>query len=277
MYFIKKITVNREKYESSEIIEHTIKTISVALSLLEQSAKNYVKEECGKQIGTDVKIIDIHNFNQINEPIVDSMLVYRLGTDPHRLHIYQRKTKIVPGTIYGQSLIPEFHKIQIFELEEYRKLNLLDSTTLVSSSIPQVEMVAIGPAKVKIPKNMTVSPMSDLIDELKKSLRFQARFIAVNNSVLTEPIEITETVIITELPTIVKLAQIIVDPTVINTDTEIVENIIDAEVIESRDNAKNTDDTENFDDISDAEIAEIMQNILDSEIACNFENTLDNE
>ncbi|AYV85842.1 MAG: hypothetical protein Satyrvirus52_1 [Satyrvirus sp.] len=189
MYIIKKIIIDeKERYIASEIIAHS-RTITDALKLLKFSAKSFIKEECGKQVSDSIKIIDIHNFIQINEPVVDTMLIYRLDSDSHKLNIYQRKTKIIPGTIYGKSLVPEFRRIAIFELEEYTKLNFSelskknsqDVSTMVISSLP-VEMVPIGPIGIKIPKPMTISPMRDLLHELKKSPKFNAQFNSVNSA-----------------------------------------------------------------------------------------------
>ena len=194
MYFIKKVTVDdKGGYSTSEIVEHA-KAITTALSLLDYAARMFIKEECGNQISKDIRIIDIHTLGQINEPAVDTMLLYRLTADPHRIHVYQRKTRIIPGTIYGQSLIPEFHRIQIFELEEYKKLNpselarknSTDIDLIAASTIPSFEMVPIGPAGIKVPKPMTVSPMCDLIKELKKCVRFNTRFQMVNMAAPSE-------------------------------------------------------------------------------------------
>lgn len=194
MYYIKKITLDeKERYLTSKIMEHA-KSISSALCLLEHSVKDFVREECGKQASDNCKIIDIHDFSQINDPIIDSTLVYRLDSDPHRLHVFQRKTKSISGYIYGQSLIAEFRKIEIFELEEYDKINPIDlarknsidlSTTLMST-IPPIELVPVGSARILVPKQMTVSPMCDLIKELKQSLRFKAKFVEVNSAAPSE-------------------------------------------------------------------------------------------
>jgi hypothetical protein len=52
----------------------------------------------------------------------------------------------------------------------------------MSSILPHVEMVAVGPAGIKIPKPMTISPMRDLINELKKSNKFMKRLTLVNSA-----------------------------------------------------------------------------------------------
>ena len=187
MYFIKKITVqDKDQYVSSEIVGYTTKTISNALILLENSAKSFIQDECGKQVASASKIIDIHDFNQVSEPMIDTMLIYRLGVDPHRLHVYQRKTKATNGYLWGQTVAPEFRKIQIFELEECAKFGFVDSANHIETKeiVPVIEMVPVGPAKrVMIPKAMTVAPMCNLISELKNSQRFKNRFASVNASV----------------------------------------------------------------------------------------------
>lgn len=176
MYFIKKITVENDKYILSEIINHT-KTISNALALLEKNVKDHIKEECGKQIATDCKIIDILNVSQIYEPTIDTMLVYRIGSDSNRLHVYQRKTSLVAG-YFVNGLVSDFRKTQIFEIEEYTlgASESTQSTQSAQSSLSTIpEMVAVGPAGIKIPIQMTLVPIAGLIDELKKSKRFLDR------------------------------------------------------------------------------------------------------
>lgn len=176
MYFVKKIGVDNDKYLSSEIVCHTVKTISIALQLLEQKVVSYIREEGGKQVSDNIKIIDIHDLGQTCEPAIDTMLIYRVASDPHRLHVYQRKTKVVPGTIYGHTLVSEFRRIQIFELEEYKEWN----STIVQLTIPEVELVSVGQTKLKIPKSMTDVPVCNLLDELKQSPKFKTNFALTN-------------------------------------------------------------------------------------------------
>lgn len=197
MYFIKKIILDdKQGYQSSKIVDHTSKTISVALSLLENAVRMFVKDECGREAADQIKIIDIYKFDQVNEPMIDSMLLYRLTDDPHRIHVYQKKTTVVKvsGYIWGTSDTPTtfFRRTHIFELEEYsgsispgtqNTINIPNSeNTNVPSILPQVEMVPIGPARIKIPKPMTLAPMCNLIDELKKSAKFKFRQDLVNSA-----------------------------------------------------------------------------------------------
>ncbi|BCS83400.1 hypothetical protein QLL95_gp0723 [Cotonvirus japonicus] len=187
MYFVKKINLDiNHQYKSSEIVDNINKSISNAFTLLENSAKSFVKEECGREAGEHVKIIEINDFNQVNEPVVDSMLLYRLVDDRHRIYVYQKKTMItkIQNWTWGTSdtVNSQFSNICIFELEEYNKINVVSfQNQIVLTSIPNDELVAIGPANIKIPKPMTISPMCDLISELKKSPKFKARFEAVND------------------------------------------------------------------------------------------------
>ncbi|AAV50853.1 hypothetical protein [Niemeyer virus] len=186
MYFVKKINLDSEKqYKSSEIVEHVNKSISSALSALENVARTFVKEECGREAGEQVKIIEIHDFNQVNEPTVDSMLLYRLIDDKHRIFVYQKKTTIskVSAWTWGTNdvVTSQFGRICIFELEEYNKLSVPSFQNQIFFT-PNEEMVAVGPAKIRIPKPMTMAPMCDLIDELKKSPKFKARFECMSDS-----------------------------------------------------------------------------------------------
>ncbi len=178
MYFIKKITVDDKNYKSSKIVDYTNKKISTALMLLENAARLYIKEEFGREASEHARILDIYNFDQVSEPIDDCMLLYRLGDDPHHIHVYRKKTSRVekPGYIYGSTIIEEkyFKRTHIFELEECGNINIADSQIVTST--PQVEMVPVGFAGIRIPKPLTQAPLCNLINELKKSTKFlQAR------------------------------------------------------------------------------------------------------
>lgn len=169
MYFIIKTVVDDKQHPILfEIITHTNK-ISAAITLLEQSARTFIKEERGKQESESAKVIDIHNFSQVNEPMLDTMLIYRLSADAHSLHIYQRKSSVVPaGWIYNQTTASEFRRVLIFSIVAYDTLNAVN----IPPPPPPMELVEIGPAKIKVPKAMTVVPMCKVIEELKKSERF---------------------------------------------------------------------------------------------------------
>ena len=190
MYFILKTTVDEKQQPISfDIVKYTNKTISTALILLETSARDYIKESCGTQASISAKIIDIHNFDQVCEPLVDGMLIYRVGTDSHKLHIYQRKTEVIPGKVWGQTIATTFQRIQIIALIENKTINSIDMT-FAPPIVPQVEMVPVGPAQIKIPKILTVAPMLDVIDQLKKSARFQKCFDNLKDSNTANPIKL---------------------------------------------------------------------------------------
>lgn len=175
MYFIKKITIDEDKkYQNSLIIDHTNKSFINALQLLDSIAKTFVKEESGREAGENAKIIEIHDFEQVNNPNIDCILLYKLINDPHKIYVYQKKTSVtdVAGWFYGTSqiIIPNFRMTHIYELEEYdKKINLFNSIL-----VPEMEYVPIGPAGIKVPKNLTISPAVDLINELKNSEKFKA-------------------------------------------------------------------------------------------------------
>lgn len=191
MYLVKKINLDPEqKYRSSEIVDHINKSISSALSLLENAARSHVKEECGREAGEQVKIIEIHDFSQVNEPVVDGMLLYRLIDDKHSIYVYQKKTTITKTAnwTWGTTDIAttQFYRTCIFELEEYTKF-VPSFNNQVLASVLSEDMVAVGPAQIKIPKPMTMSPICDLIEELKKSPKFKARYdsLCLSDSVVS--------------------------------------------------------------------------------------------
>jgi len=186
MYFIKKITLKEGKeYVSSQIVGHTKNKIAGALILLENVAREFVKEEYGANAYVQSKILDIHKIEQVCEPIVDGMLLYRLNDDPHRIHVYQRKTEVIyQSGWFSSAKVPvfQFKRTHIIELEQCEGISISETNANVPSSIPRVEMVPFGPAGIKVPKPMTVVPICNLIDELKKCARIKARFISVNAS-----------------------------------------------------------------------------------------------
>lgn len=171
MFFVKKIDLDETKcYQSSSIVVYTKENHTNAKSLFESSVINFVKEEQGREAASQVKIIDINGLEQVNEPLVDSMLLYRVVTNPNRIYVYQRKTIIVKvkGWTWGEYDIPttQFRQVNIFELEEF------------SSNVVPVESIKKEPSVVKIDSKLTVEcpadvSTSDLISELRKNPIFQ--------------------------------------------------------------------------------------------------------
>ena len=197
MYIIKKISVDDKVYQSSKIIDHTNKKISSALVLLENCARNFVKEEFGARSFEQSKVLDIHKIDQVCEPIIDGMLLYRLNDDPHRIHIYQRRTEVIDNGWIRTYHVPQstFRKTHIFELEECTDFKLDENkNSKIPSDILEVEMV-VGPAGIKIPEPMTHGPSLNLLNDLKKSPKFKERFISGNtiiNNKSVSVIKITE-------------------------------------------------------------------------------------
>lgn len=168
MYFIMKVTPNNlGEFVTYQLIHHTTGTISIALKDLERIAYDYVREEGGKQAASDAKILDIENPSMIIEPYVDCMIIYRYENNPHKLHIYQRKTSVVPGLIYGKTYQTEFKQVVVFELLTYDKIN---NAQLIqdANNIEPIELVPVNGKNIKIPAKLTQSPMIDVISQLKK-------------------------------------------------------------------------------------------------------------
>ncbi len=187
MHFIKKIILDdKQEYQSSKIVDHTSKTINAALSLLDICLKAYVKDECGREAAENLKIIDIKKLDEVVEPMTDGILIYRLENSPYSIHIYQKKTTITKSAnwTWGTKsiLVSQFRRVAIFELEQYEKT--VNSDGIPIAPLPNVddEHVPFGPSKYKIPKKMTISPMCDVINELKNSTKFRSRFIDASDS-----------------------------------------------------------------------------------------------
>lgn len=178
MYLIKKIELDETlKYKSSKIMAHTVKTITVALNLLENTLRSFVREERGRQAEEKVKIIDIHDMSQVNIPTDNCILLYRLTSNPHCILVYQDiKIKEEKWGLRGTYIVEtsKFLHTHIFELEEYVEFDST-SNNKKSSSIETTndpEMVKCGPGNMTIPKQMTLKPICDLLAELKKSPKF---------------------------------------------------------------------------------------------------------
>lgn len=187
MYVIKRITLNDGVYGSSKIVDHTNQTIGTALALFEACARNFVKEEFGTQAYEQSAVLDIHSVDQVAEPIVDCMLLYRLADDPHTIHVYQRRTVVVDQNGWFSSTKvthQTFTRTHLFELEEYTGIRGEDSPN--SHFAYPVDMVAFGPAGICVPKPITMAPICNLIEELKRSKRFISRFEYMNSLVPTE-------------------------------------------------------------------------------------------
>jgi hypothetical protein len=168
MYIVKEILVDGELYISSSIDACAGQRISTALITLESRAREYVKKEFGMSAYRDAKIIDIHDISQVNEPLNDGVLLYRLESDPHKIMVYRKKTSTVnlSGWVSSyESSKSIFGRIIIFELE--------DCSIIEGNNVTETEMVSVGKAGISIPIQYTVAPGRDLIDELKKSERFK--------------------------------------------------------------------------------------------------------
>ena len=178
MYFIIKNNIDKNGcFISGEIVDYvsseTVPEITIAKKKLENTVILLVADECGKKMSENIKIIDVHSLDQVAEPLIDCMLLYRINDNPNQIHVYHRITKQVSGYVYGQTTASEFTRINIFELIMYNGFVIPESNTVISKpTIVDIEMVQFGPSNVKIPKKMTQSPICDMISALKTSPMF---------------------------------------------------------------------------------------------------------
>lgn len=179
MFLIKNISVDGDRYISSRIISHINSSSFIAAQeLLVAMALDMVREEFGRSAADRAKIIDIHSLDQIVEPALDGMLLYRLTERPEVIMIYQKRTTHVEQAGYlwsSKATLTEFKKTNLLEVEE-SNIPIIGTTRSRGEIIlPPIEMVSAGPSgKIQIPKPMQQSPMCDLIEELKRSVRFQS-------------------------------------------------------------------------------------------------------
>lgn len=125
MHFVLKtnIDTNSGSFISNEIVGHVSSGIAAAQAQLINCIKTFVTELAGKDMANSLKVIDIHSMDQVSEPIIDTLLLYRLESDPHTIHVYQRKSSVVSGSLWGEKIKVDFNKIKIFSLVEYDKVS----------------------------------------------------------------------------------------------------------------------------------------------------------
>jgi len=192
MHFIIKNNIDLDgSFQSNEIVGHTTTGIASAQSQLLSSIRTYVTELAGKEMANSLKIIDIHSFSQVSEPIIDTLLLYRLETDPHSIHVYQRKSSIMPGNLWGEKIKIDFNKIKIFTLVEYDRVSAPPPPPFRSQSERELSIksgLTDSSSPSKTSDNLRSSPKGksdisvDLIQSLKSSPVFKKKFEESNGS-----------------------------------------------------------------------------------------------
>ena len=126
MYIIKKITIGNNgtlgTYESSETVDYT-EILEESQTLLEKVTRNFVKKMYGVEALRSICIATIHGLEQVCEPPVDGILLYRLEDNLNKILVFQRKTTVVhhEATLLWKAYslpITFFGKIAEFEVEE---------------------------------------------------------------------------------------------------------------------------------------------------------------
>lgn len=165
MFFIKKIDLDECKcYKSSSIANYTTEA-NEAKALLDKTVIDFVRIEKGREACEKTKIIDINNLDQVNEPLIDCILLYRLIDNPDRIYVYQKNTIVIKQKTWTWDtidvLVSKFRQTNIFELEEF---NIVFPTKTI-------------PVKENIEKNEETRIVTynnfDLMEELRNSPRFK--------------------------------------------------------------------------------------------------------
>jgi hypothetical protein len=182
MYFIIRIVFNEQgKILTVQIVDHA-KGILIARQTLDKAVQNYIQEQYGSQTLETLKFFEIPDVSQITDPGQNGVYAYRLLTNPEQCCVYRHTTKMVPGYFYGITVQTEFLEIARFYMVEHLgEREFHDILEQSHKYVQDSDMVSIGPACVKIPKIMTISPMKDLILELKNNARFKDRYFASEN------------------------------------------------------------------------------------------------
>lgn len=167
-YFVKSIKVDNDVYQSSSIIDIS-NTYEEAQEQLLLHSKQYVKEELGDKAYNQVKIIDILDFNQVVEPIIDSVQLYRLSGFDNRIYVYQKKTSVIDNNGWfgsAQMTRTVFSRVVIFEFEKNSKF---EKKSIYISPIekPTVKNVIFEEVRPVVKSNR-----DSLLAELTKHTRF---------------------------------------------------------------------------------------------------------
>jgi hypothetical protein len=179
MYFVVRQTHDNNKIK---IVGHAHSDTKIALQSLERCCKKYVSGQQGKQFGQDISVINIATLQDITQPLVDKMLIYRVNDDVSNLYVYCRATNVIPGLIYGRTVCVTFNKMATFSVLPYNDLSLSN----ISSQIPTNTFTQISPPSIPAPPSMTPPKLhipptktqsapnfSDIMDELRRSPHFQ--------------------------------------------------------------------------------------------------------
>lgn len=174
MFFVIKNNIDKNgNYVSAEIVAHSTDVVSPSGSILENAAMTFIAYEGGRGMLENIKIIDVHSLNQVAEPLIDTMLLYRVTSEPNKIHVYRRVSKEVPGYVFGQTIVPEFTRIKVFELVEYsidiqtpqqevsntEIISPIENVDIKSVQVETYENVDIKPTQVEIHENIDIKPI----------------------------------------------------------------------------------------------------------------------
>ena len=188
LYLIYKSDVDdKNNPQLATVIDHAF-TISLAIKQTEQHARTLISKTCGESTALECKVIDILKPEQVNEPLIDTMLIYRITSDPHYLHVWRRMTKVIPGKLYGTTTDTKYNRVAIFYFKEYTGLKeTLEQRSFVPPP-PPLEVETINKAGAQVPSQVK-GMVSDMLKELVTSPKFQrtvsSKVVTVNTTTTT--------------------------------------------------------------------------------------------
>lgn len=182
LYVIKLIKVDENEYISSEVIDSISDDLfASAFIILENNAKEFVKNEFGNAAANEAKVIQITDKNQIFEPKVDKILMYSFENEPTKIHIYQRKseTEVAAGWVFTSERVKNsFKRISIVELEMCKNIKVSTTNNFSNSQPLNNSIITVGKAGVKISTNPLLAQNTKvLLNELVNSNVFKKRYI----------------------------------------------------------------------------------------------------
>jgi hypothetical protein len=209
MFFVIKNNIDKSgSHVSAEIVSHA----SSAEKILENTVTEFVAYEGGREMAENIKIIDIHELTQVAEPLIDTILLYRVTSIPNQIHVYRRGSREVPGYVFGPTIVSEFTRIKIFELVKYTTEVKIQQSPVIQETvdetihdIPFVKETKLQPAKEEI--QQVISSVEETIEIITKSIQVEILPTIVEEpqviSPIEETIEIIKPIQVEILPTIV--------------------------------------------------------------------------
>lgn len=149
---------------------HYDETLASALELMERAVRAHVYREYGAKTGDRCQLQYIDRLSEITPPTGYGVQLYRIASQPERIYMYASEihTEEVKGWLWDG-----VRDQQVWGLAGTWDLIQYTMGETVQETVPELVLVPSGRAGVRVPEPMTVAPRRNLVDELRRSARFQ--------------------------------------------------------------------------------------------------------